>query len=92
MFVDGLGCGGGGDVLARDLVELRKSCCVYLSEQVGGDVGGALEITVEEEEERFGIKPFFIDKGVCVRVCVCVHVHVCVCVCLGGMFTHGCML
>ena len=60
MFVDGLGCGGGG----AHMHKLREACCEYLMNQVNGvgdEVSGATEI--EDGMERFGIKPFFIEKG-----------------------------
>ena len=67
VFVDGLGCGGGGDRVQR----LREACYEYLMNQVEvvGEVGGVTEI--ENGIERFGIKPFFIDKGVHVMLCMC---------------------
>ena len=58
MFVDGLGCGaGGGD----HMLKLREACSEYLMNQV--EVVGDEMSEIEDGTERFGIRPFFIEKG-----------------------------
>ena len=71
VFVDALGCGGGAEVLVKDGRKVQKACDDYLSDlaqnAMGGEIGGdAMEIEVEEDKKgRYGIPPFFIEKGVC---------------------------
>lgn len=61
--------------------KLREACCEYLMNQVEGVGKEKSEVTeIEDGMEKFGIKPFFIEKGLYVvhyvlSLCDCIMIR-----------------